>query len=417
MARLRTVGLGVALILLAGAMAYLIWGAAGGRTGAQLVLPADRAALPGGLSLPPGLSSPDARLAPATETPPGAEDGADTSALRAVGPWGKRGYVDGTGRLVIPQRFNWARAFREGLAAVRLAGKWGFVDPDGRLAIPCQYDSARSFSEGRAAVRLGEKWGYIDADGRAATEMVYEEAFGFSDGLGRVWVGGPLDPRTGSRRRADGGYGFVDATGRVVIPAELERAGDFHEGLALVFREREWIYIDKTGALVIDASAYAGSSRFSDGLAAAGDGTDGTGYIDATGDWVIKPQFDLAEPFSEGLAAVSVAGRWGYIDRRGRIVIEPRYASAEPFSEGLAAVQLSRKTPWPYGTTDYWVFVDETGRGVLADAYNQVEAFAGGLVWVHVGGEMQHKGADYQPPSWVGGHWRLIDRRGRTVWE
>jgi hypothetical protein len=37
------------------------------------------------------------------------------------------------------------------------------------------------------------------------------------------------------------------------------------------------------------------------------------GYINNTGEIVIKPQFDLAYAFSEGLAVVEVNGKEGFI--------------------------------------------------------------------------------------------------------
>jgi hypothetical protein len=38
------------------------------------------------------------------------------------------------------------------------------------------------------------------------------------------------------------------------------------------------------------------------------------GYADAQGNIIIKPQFDKALDFSEGLAAVEQDGLWGYIN-------------------------------------------------------------------------------------------------------
>lgn len=63
------------------------------------------------------------------------------------------------------------------------------------------------------------------------------------------------------------------------------------------------------------------------------------GYIDMTGEIVREPRFDLARPFSEGLAAVEVDGEWGYIDRSGDTVIEPRFEDADEFSEGFTIVE------------------------------------------------------------------------------
>ena len=49
-------------------------------------------------------------------------------------------------------------------------------------------------------------------------------------------------------------------------------------------------------------------------------------------------------PFSEGVAAVSIGGRFGYIDERGEIVIEPRFDLAGEFAHGLAEILIGDKT-------------------------------------------------------------------------
>src|SRR5580700_5500673 len=61
-------------------------------------------------------------------------------------------------------------------------------------------------------------------------------------------------------------------------------------------------------------------------------------YINKSGKLVIQPQFDRAEPFTEGYAAVQTAGRWGFIDKTGKLTIAPQYDLADPYSEGLALV-------------------------------------------------------------------------------
>ena len=56
---------------------------------------------------------------------------------------------------------------------------------------------------------------------------------------------------------------------------------------------------------------------------------------------VIAPQYEAAEPFSEGLAAVKRDGKWGYIDTAGELVIPFRFERAYDFSEGCAVVSPS----------------------------------------------------------------------------
>ena len=46
---------------------------------------------------------------------------------------GKFGFIDSTGKTVIPAKFEQVYFFHEGLAPVRIEGKWGFVDRRGNL--------------------------------------------------------------------------------------------------------------------------------------------------------------------------------------------------------------------------------------------------------------------------------------------
>ena len=64
------------------------------------------------------------------------------------------------------------------------------------------------------------------------------------------------------------------------------------------------------------------NSQFHEGLAAIDDKASLYGYIDPSGKWVIPPQFDYAEKFSDGLARVEWRQKleWGYIDKHGRVI-------------------------------------------------------------------------------------------------
>ena len=80
---------------------------------------------------------------------------------------GKYGFIDPTGNLVIPCKYDGVGSFSEGLAEVKLDGKWGYADPTGNMVIPCKYDRADSFSEGLALVKLdGVSLFYIDKNGK-----------------------------------------------------------------------------------------------------------------------------------------------------------------------------------------------------------------------------------------------------------
>ena len=67
------------------------------------------------------------------------------------------------------------------------------------------------------------------------------------------------------------------------------------------------------------------------------------GYVDTKGNVVIKPQYDGASIFSEGLAFVSLNGKVGYIDEKGKLVIEPQYEGASNFENGYARIYEKHK--------------------------------------------------------------------------
>src|SRR5947209_9144782 len=127
-------------------------------------------------------------------------------------------------------------------------------------------------------------------------------------------------------------------TGKLLTTPRMEVIRDFSEGLApaIVDRSGKWGYVDKSGNIVIRPQ-FDDAFKFSDGLARVkiknkqsyidkyNTSVDGLeGYIDRTGKFLIAPQFTYANDFSEGLARVRVEGKDVFIDRTGKIVLRPR---------------------------------------------------------------------------------------------
>ena len=61
----------------------------------------------------------------------------------------------------MPPKYNAVLYFSEGLAGVELKGKWGFIDKSGKEVVPLKYEDVTGFKEGLAAVKLNGKWGFI----------------------------------------------------------------------------------------------------------------------------------------------------------------------------------------------------------------------------------------------------------------
>lgn len=103
------------------------------------------------------------------------------------------------------------------------------------------------------------------------------------------------------------------------------------------------------------------------------------GYINKSGSEIIPLKYDLAYPFKEGLAQVSVHSGYtyncGYINKAGNEVIPLKYSSASWwFQNGTAVVGKDNKK----------FVIDKNGNIVLdlSTMYDGVEPFSEGLAWV-----------------------------------
>lgn len=133
--------------------------------------------------------------------------------------WARRGesagFLDRDGRIAIPFAFDgWVdREGRPGWSEGRRGmkakgGGWGFVDRTGRWVVPPEYRRVRPCSEGLCAVEKDGLWGFVDTAGRLAIPLRYQRIEStFDGGLAEV-----------SRRlRKDLPHfasGFIDRTGR-----------------------------------------------------------------------------------------------------------------------------------------------------------------------------------------------------------
>jgi hypothetical protein len=76
---------------------------------------------------------------------------------------------------VIEPTFDLTYGFSEGLAAVRIGDKWGYVDPSGRMVVPLEkFKTADAFHNGLARVTTGQGFGYIDKTGKMVWSGKYQ---------------------------------------------------------------------------------------------------------------------------------------------------------------------------------------------------------------------------------------------------
>lgn len=217
----------------------------------------------------------------------------------------------------------------------------------------------------------------------------------------------------------DGKAGYIDSTGKVIIqpsfPAGDNFGGEFHEGLLAIEGKEGFDYVDHSGKVVfhVDTSL---AFDFSEGLAPARSDQDNRwGFIDRTGRFAIPPQYFWVDPFSDGLARVSVVGEvgsTGYIDSGGQFVISPKLSYAGDFQEGRAAAIIGgpcrlinggscgrpefRPALEPATYDCRYAIIDKKGEPVSDLRFDDVLDFSEGVA-----------------PVRIGRAWGYVDRSGR----
>ncbi|MGM0561625.1 MAG: WG repeat-containing protein [Pseudomonadota bacterium] len=165
----------------------------------------------------------------------------------------------------------------------------------------------------------------------------------------------------------DGKWGYLDHKGDWQIAPRWERAGDFHEGRAMVGSASGWGIIDREGNEIV-APQFKGDSfvtlgdrnwydspfsPYSEGCSVMTHFTDETQpsfFVDRDGraHWrdsnrpepLQERDIQRFGVFSQGLAwfreGFGEDARFGWVDARGAIAIEPEFIQAGRFSEDLA---------------------------------------------------------------------------------
>ena len=158
------------------------------------------------------------------------------------------GYIDSEGNMAIEFQYAEARAFHDGMAAIKISDSWGFIDTRGNTAISPRYIEAGNFGEGLVPVRENTNdWGYADQSGRVVIEPAFEDARPFSEGRAAVLV--------------DGFWGFIDKSGNLLGEADYDEVQPFEKGAAQVVVERldpnnennrltNWGYVGLDGELI-----------------------------------------------------------------------------------------------------------------------------------------------------------------------
>lgn len=229
------------------------------------------------------------------------------------------GYVDTNGAHVIPRRFEKARAFRHGLAAVRIDGLWGFIRPSGELAINPRFLAVGAFHGAWAEAASNEGIGVIDRDGAFIIPPRFDRAIPFTNDVALVSERSDKPASEIARRVGMDNFPFSFS------PRYALRL--FHRRKGWLTKRRQhfrWFRRQRDGSgSFIWASETASESPF--------------GLLDDSGLWVVEPSFEDVHTLREGLAVVR-RGLWGAINERGEIAVPLKFDWLGAFANGHAII-------------------------------------------------------------------------------
>lgn len=85
----------------------------------------------------------------------------------------ENGLIDKYGKEIVPLKYHYGdiRECKEGFVGIKKNDKWGFVDKTGKQVIPCIYDDVRYFSDGYVVVKMNGVYGYLTKEGKSTFDI------------------------------------------------------------------------------------------------------------------------------------------------------------------------------------------------------------------------------------------------------
>lgn len=192
--------------------------------------------------------------------------------------------------------------------------------------------------------------------------------------------------------------GFIDKQGKQIIPMEYVDFTNFEDGLAYLMdslAKDGWRgYVDKNGNRVLNLPENVVGYKFNEGIAAVADSVPNVGYINTKGEYVLPPIYDSPGMHSEGLIATSDNGFLGYVSiEKQDFVIAPEFDVANPFKEGRAWVgKLSRDGKLKYG------LIDKQGAMLRNFMFDYATEFSEGYAMVSLNNKFMYVDRDGEFP-------------------
>lgn len=242
------------------------------------------------------------------------------------------GYMDSSGDMILEPQYEEALPFSGKYAVVKIKGVYTLIDSlgDWYAIDKVGLEQVEKISTPYIVGKKGGKYGIYTNTFHAVTDAIYDDAVLSSNGLCFV--------------KQNGKWGLVNCDGEMVLDFVYDdvvrnsRNEAYASGYAVV-KDASGYYIINEKGMQLGETCYAGAKGMEGGLLAVADQNGKWGFTDGTGGTVIDYQYEDAQSFSDGVAAVKRGGEWGYINMDNHVVIEAMYEEVMPFFQGKSIVK------------------------------------------------------------------------------
>jgi len=257
---------------------------------------------------------------------------------------GKFGFIDSTGRMVIPFQFDGADGFKQGVARVFLntngAMKGGYIDRKGKVLLPIEYDGVGNVSDGYGMVKKGTTTSYFDLKGKLVPP--HKPFYQFSEFSGGLAMGVTLATVQGQPHT----FTYFDNTFKDVLTLQAFDARPFFGNAAIVNRDgRAYVVVNRKGETVKPLPQIQDMKFYGQGLIAVKMNRM-WGYMDEKVNITIPCQYDSVSQFMGGYATALFRGKWGVIDKTGKWIFQEKYPAILLGDEGQVTYRDPNASRW-----------------------------------------------------------------------
>jgi hypothetical protein len=274
----------------------------------------------------------------------------------------KYGLISARGIELVAPQYDFMLDMKDGTYRTELKGLYGYLDKTGKEIVPAKFKKADKWQDGYVhVVKFSTEQGYYNVSGAESVPLTF------------------IDTILGIREdimlfKNKGIYGFYNIAKTKLCKKPYQEAYFYHNGLAPVKDKNKWGFINADDDVAIPLQ-YDAVRNYEEGMAAVNKGATVNsfgmmqggkwGFANAAGKEMIALKYDDAGDFSEGLAPVNIGGKpdaiglitggkWGFVDKTGKEVIPLIYSSMGIFVNGIALVELNGKK----------ILIDKTGKEV-----------------------------------------------------